>query len=217
MILTITFIPIPLSGANTDRDPKATTEFYPCSSCHATLKISEPRRYSEVHKKNLTLGAHAGLYCTNCHVPEDAMMNLTGGVELAIPGLHSPDSLLKISKLCGLCHADVLQDYEVFAHGNTTFTHGSGKTIIVRGYKGVAYVLHLSSDYKNFKLKHGRACVECHEPHNPIMEPPSILPRQSYRPPPPREGIIAYGGLLIYIISVVLVLASALLKIKGVW
>ena len=170
-------------------------EYYPCSECHTKLRPSGLSKASEFHGVDLGVGAHASLYCINCHDVDSAMMKLQGGVDIAIPFIHDREDLMGTNSLCGLCHAREYQDYLQLVHGNKTMTCEGGEVYRVLGYKGVDYYLHYCSDYTNLETRPAMACVECHNPHDPVMSAPGVLPEPSHRPPPPNEDPILYGGL----------------------
>ena len=172
-------------------------DIYPCSSCHAGLPVSGVSKWSEFHGINLTTGAHRGLYCVNCHVPDTAMMKLRGGVDIKVLGLHSHEELMETNRACATCHPRTYMDYLHYAHGNTTFKCASGgEEYRIVGYKNVTYIYHACNDYHNLTLAHPKACVECHNPHDPVVYPLNILPKQSDRPEPPDQTPIAIGGIL---------------------
>ncbi len=180
-------------------------EFYPCSQCHAALTVSGQSRASEFHGVDLTEGAHGGLYCSNCHLAPQVDV-LVGGVNISIPGLHPRDSLMELNKACATCHADVYRDYQLHAHGNQTYTCSGGTAELVEGYKGVGYWFHLCPEYRDLSVEPARACVECHNPHDPTMPALSILPEPSDRPSPPDESSIALGGLVVVLVGLGIIL-----------
>jgi len=166
---------------------EANQTIYPCSSCHAGVALSGISKASVFHGINLTVGAHSGLYCANCHVPESAMMKLHGGVEIKVLGVHTHSELMDDNKVCASCHPQTYKDYVYFSHGNTSWSCAGGETGLVVGYKSVSYLYHVCEEYRGLKPIHGKACVECHDPHNPTFRPLSILPEPSERPKPPEE------------------------------
>ncbi len=174
----------------------AQEDIYPCSSCHADMPLTGVSKASEFHGINLSIGAHRGLYCVNCHVPDSAMMKLRGGVEIRVLGLHGHDELMETNRVCATCHPRTYMDYMRFAHGNTTWTCSGGSVVKIVGYKNVTYDYHVCDDYRNLTRVHAKACVECHNPHDPVVMPLSILPKQSDRPAPPDQLAIAVGGVL---------------------
>ena len=187
--------------------------FYPCSKCHATMQVTGIAKTVAIHKIDLTKGAHRGLYCANCHSMPDVWNLKTpdGKVEIAIPGMMSHEDLMKINKVCATCHPRTYEDYVNLVHANKTFTCPDGKVEFVKGYKGVNYAFHICKEYKNLKTVPAKACVECHNPHDPVYHAISILPPPGLRAPPPPQESIAYGTLAVAIAGMALILGSAVL------
>jgi len=191
------------------------SEFYPCVQCHATLVPNATVSASSFHGINLSEGPHAGLYCVNCHVPESGMMLLRGGVPLAIPGVHNESSLFEVNKLCAQCHANIYELYQAGAHGNTTFTCEGGDTQVIIGYNGVKYYYHDCPPGSTYEPRPAQPCIACHNPHQPKMEPPSILPPPSDRPEPPPQDEILLGGVSTGVAGAALVLLAIALHRRG--
>jgi len=185
--------------------------FYPCKTCHAAMKLTGHRKVVPFHGIDLTKGPHRGLYCNNCHIPP-TMQKLINNAEVYIPGIHPREKLMETNRVCAVCHPREYMDYMLLVHGNKTYTCPGGKDIKVKGYKGVIYDFHICPNgWKNLKAVPARACVECHDPHDPTYYALGPLPEPSLRPPPPNEDVITYGmiasgiGGLILIISAFLV------------
>ncbi|MCE4625003.1 MAG: hypothetical protein F7C35_03970 [Desulfurococcales archaeon] len=200
--LSITVQPV---SASSQQNPQS---LYPCSTCHQRLKVNADINYSWYHGVDLRSGAHKGLMCSNCHNPESAMMELRGNISLAILGVHNRSQLMADNLLCAQCHAKIYKDYLLGAHGNRTFDCPNGQAIEVKGYKGVKWVYHICDDYTKLKQKPARACVECHNPHDPTYYAISILPPPEGRVPPPDESSITYGGIAVLVTGLVLIAAS---------
>ncbi|GEM_PF-3083335 len=184
---------------------------YPCQKCHVTINVTGITKEEIVHNKNLTIGAHRGLYCANCHkAPTVWIMEGVNGtaIEIGIRGIHGREKLDEMALVCANCHYDIYQDYKRLAHGNSTFTCEGGKIINIAGYKGVVYSFHECEEYRNFTPIPARACVECHNPHDPTMEPPSILPRHNYIAPTPEQDNVVYGTLAVAITAMSLVVLA---------
>ena len=167
-------------------------EFYPCRTCHAALNLTGDRKAVPFHGIDLTEGAHAGLVCSSCHVAP-LMEELVGGVEVRIPGLHSQEELVELYRVCQTCHARVVEDYLLLVHGNKTMRCPGGESVKVRGYKGVVYDFYVCPEYRNFETVPARACVQCHNPHNPTMPALEPLPLPSTRPPAPEQPGMVVG------------------------
>ncbi len=187
------------------------TGIYPCQQCHAVLNVTGLVREETVHDKNLTIGAHRGLYCANCHkAPTVWIMEGLNDtlVEIGIKDIHSREKLDEMNLVCAKCHYDIYEDYTRLAHGNSTFVCEEGRIINVAGYKGVIYSFHECKEYSKFTPVPARACVECHNPHNPTMEPLSILPKQNYVAPTPKQDNVVYGTLAVTITAMSLIVLA---------
>ncbi|WP_110138763.1 hypothetical protein [Hyperthermus butylicus] len=188
------------------------TQLYPCTTCHNVLNLTGDRKAVPFHGIDLTVGAHRGLYCSNCHVAP-VMQELVNGAEVYIPGLHTMEELMETNKVCAVCHPREFADYQYLVHGNKTYVCPGGNVTKVIGYKGVTYDFHICSDYRNLETVPARACVECHNPHTPTMPPVSILPVPSERPAPPDESSIAYGTAAAVIGGLILAIGALILPL----
>ncbi len=179
-------------------------QFYPCTQCHSPmLKVDADVHTSLVHQIDLTKGAHRGLYCSNCHIPP-YMINLVGGAKVP-PSWDNRTALMETNRVCATCHPREYRDYMMLIHGNKTYTCPGGKVEIVKGYKDVRYPFHICPEYKNLKAEPARACIECHDPHDPVYKPLAPLPKPSMRPPPPNQENILYGFIASVVAGLVLI------------
>ena len=182
----------------------AYTPAYPCTYCHTPfLKLNGNVKKAEIHKIDLTVGAHAGLYCSNCHDPKNPMKLITGDIVIP-PNLASEKDLMKYNKLCAKCHPRVYADYMVGAHGNSTFVCEGGTKYFVIGYKNSPWWYHVCPEYKNMHTVPGRPCVYCHNPHDPIKPPAKIMPPPSDRPAPYKQDVIAYTTAFLMLLAAAL-------------
>ena len=179
-------------------------EFVAASAEKTKLKCSECHKLS---------GPHASLNCSNCH--RVSVENMTLHVK-GIPHIRGNSSEVSLSSIkdpmdlndfCGRCHSDIYEDYLLLAHGNATFTARGEERYVLVGYKGIRYILHIAPDYTNLVKKNARACVECHDPHDPLLKPLNIMPVQSYRPSPPDERWILLYGIIVVLASTILIYA----------
>ena len=184
----------------------ASSKLYPCERCHLLLRVSGRVHSSEYHGINLTAGAHAGLVCADCHVPP-RMSELRGGASVAD---YYAGDYKALNVVCEGCHRRVYRDYIDLVHGNKTILCPGEENILVKGYKGVGYWLHICRDYYHLKAEPARGCVECHNPHDPHYKPLSPLPPPSRRPPPPDEETVAYGTIGVVVASLALIGSSLL-------
>ena len=173
-------------------------EFEKCSKCHYVRGPHQPLGCTTCH--NL-LGSNLTLYL------EGHPSNLINASPLPIfrVNISEIDNPFELNEFCGGCHQEIFEDYERFAHGNSTFTLKNQEILVIKGYKNVDYILHLAPEYYNLVEINGRACVECHNPHDPVAKPLSILPLQSYRPAPPEQSDILLVGSVVTVIGIVLV------------
>ncbi|HID40726.1 MAG TPA: hypothetical protein EYP33_01055 [Pyrodictium sp.] len=212
VVLAVIAIPALMSVKASAQEQTQPYPFYPCTSCHQAMQLTGDRKAAPFHGIDLTKGAHRGLFCSNCHTPP-AMIDLVNGAKVYIPGLHDTEKLKETNKVCAVCHPRVVKDYNYLVHGNTTYICQGGNVTRVIGYKGVGYTFHICPEYKNLKTVPAKACVECHDPHDPTMPPASILPAPSERPAPPDETSIAYGTLAAVIGGLALVVGALVLPL----
>ncbi len=205
-LCAVMMLALAATAAAEQRNGTATYEtIYPCTKCHVALKLSGNVKESAFHNITLKGDAHSGLFCSNCHVPP-YMIELRGGVLVYIPGYHDRSLVMETNKLCSTCHPREYRDYINLVHGNKTFVCSNGSTIVVKGYKGVAYLFHLCPNgYRNLTTVPARACVECHDPHTPSYRPLPPLPQPSERPPPPPEDSVTIANVAVLAASMILV------------
>ncbi len=178
--------------------------YYPCKTCHQAINVTGFVREEPFHNIDLKRGAHRGLYCSSCHVAP-LMMELVGGAEIKVIGVHNTEELKETNRVCAVCHPREYRDYIMLVHGNKTFTCEGGNVSLVLGYKGVVYHFHDCPEYRNLKTIPAKACVECHDPHDPTLPPASILPEPSQRPQPPEQSSIAWSTFAVLVGSILLV------------
>ncbi|NPA84821.1 MAG: hypothetical protein GXO07_02300 [Crenarchaeota archaeon] len=186
----------------------AYTPAYPCTYCHTPwLKLDGNVKSAPIHKINLLEGAHAGLYCSNCHDPQDPIRLINGAI--VVPReLASPEQMMQYNTLCATCHPRTYADYLIGAHGNTTFTCEGGKAYFVYGYKGSPYWYHDCPEYTNLQTVPGKPCTFCHNPHDPVKMAASIMPPPSDRPKPyPQDAILNSLFFLMALATVLSVVA----------
>jgi len=177
------------------------SEWESCSKCHYVRGPHQPLGCTTCHK---LLGSNLTLYL------EGHPSNLINASPLPIFRVNISDikDPFELNGFCGSCHREIYEDYLRYAHGNSTFTSENEEILVINGYKGVKYILHIAPEYYNLIKKNGRACVECHNPHDPIAKPLSILPQQSYRPAPPDETNIVLAGSLVSLVGVMMLVAN---------
>lgn len=211
--------PYTIADASTnDTQPVPVSDYvkvYPCDTCHANFKPPATTNVSEYHGVNLTLGAHRGLTCINCHDPDSGMMKLQNGVDIAFYGLHNDTMTMKINTMCSVCHPKEYESYVRGAHGNRTYTCSGGMVEEIVGYNGVTYYQHYCSSEHGYQATPAKPCIACHDPHNPVMEPPTVLPPPSERPPPPSQDYILIGGVSVVTAGFALIAGAVILHRKG--
>ena len=169
---------------------------YPCSKCHSVIHVTGLTHKSPYHGIDLTKGAHRGLYCVDCHNPQDQMMTLKGlegKIPMVIKAFASAQDKMRMNMVCASCHFRTYQDYIHLAHGNKTFECAGGSIILIKGYKGVPYNFHVCNEYIDLKTKPAKACIDCHDPHDPQFKAPHPMPLPSERPLPPEQNSILKG------------------------
>ena len=206
VLVMLVIIGVIIAAASLAASVYASSKLYPCERCHLLLRVSGTVHSSEYHGVNLTAGAHRGLVCADCHVPP-TMSKLRGGA--SVEEYYAGD-YKALNVVCAGCHQRVYHDYLDLVHGNKTILCPGEVNILVKGYKGVGYWLHLCSDYYKLKAVPARGCVECHNPHDPHYKPLAPLPPPSRRPPPPSEETVAYGTVGVFIASLALIVSSLL-------
>jgi hypothetical protein len=181
---------------------QAYTPAYPCTLCHADMKnLNGNVKIVDIHKVDLLKGAHQGLYCSNCH-DVDNPMKLKNGAIVVPKKLATKQDLMSYNTLCAQCHPRTYDDYIHLAHGNKTFVCPQGKTVLIIGYKGSPYWFHQCPDYNgHFERKPARACVECHDPHDPVKLPNSIMPPPSDRPKPYPQPMIEKTTIILMVLA----------------
>jgi len=186
-------------------------------SHHVYANESIQDYYEKCAKCHYVGGPHRSLGCTSCHRIVDGNFslyieghpsNLINSTPIPLFEINLSDisDPYKLNIFCGICHKDIYNEYIHYAHGNTTFVAPNQETILINGYKDIKYILHIASKYNRLEKVNGKACVECHNPHDPIFKPPSILSKQSYRPPPPDESDLTNLGLIVICTSIFLVI-----------
>ncbi|BEP17195.1 hypothetical protein PYJP_05470 [Pyrofollis japonicus] len=197
LVLALASLTVSAKAADSaKKDKEYYKTIYPCTKCHAGLNLNGMSKKSSFHKIDLTKGAHRGLYCANCHVAP-TMIQLHGDAFVFIPGYHNRSLVMQTNKLCAICHPKEYKDYMNLVHANKTYVCPGGKVEIVHGYKDINYDFHICPNgYKNLKTVPARACVECHDPHDPVFKPLNILPKPSEKPAPPPQRDIAIGNVL---------------------
>jgi len=188
----------------------ANGEFYPCEKCHLKLKLTGMKKVSVYHAVNLTIGAHKGLVCADCHVPP-TMSKLVGGADI---GASYKGDYKELNVVCAECHERTYHDYINLVHGNKTIVCEREVKVLVKGYKNVSYWLHLCQDYTKLSVVPARGCIECHTPHDPHYKPLAPLPPPSRRPPPPDQTVIAYTTLGVVISSLMLIVVPFIVEFE---
>ena len=214
LVIVLSSIVLQVAFAETQKSKEYYETIYPCTKCHATMQLTGDKKASEFHKIDLTKGAHAGLYCSNCHKPP-FMIELENNVFVYIPGYHDQSLVMETNKLCAVCHPATYEDYKLLVHANKTYTCPDGELLVIKGYKDVAYNFHICPNgYKNLTTVPAKACVECHNPHDPVYPSLSLLPPPSERPSPPDQGSIAVANVLA-VIGALIPIGFALTRFAG--
>jgi len=136
-------------------------------------------------------------------------MKLKNGATVVPIKYASKEDLMSYNTLCAQCHPREYDDYVNLVHGNKTFVCSGGKTVFILGYKGSPYWFHECPNYNgHFKTVPAKSCVECHDPHDPVKMPLSIMPPPSDRPAPyPQESIADATWFLLALAAIVSIYA----------
>lgn len=138
---------------------------YPCSTCHDV--VAPPARSGQTAgQADAPLrGPHRAIVlrhmstvrdCTLCHAGDDLdQLRLLDDTRVPFDEAH---------EVCGQCHADRKQDWEIGIHGKQ-----------VGSWRG---------------LKHRYACTQCHDPHAPARSTMTAYPPPRF----PAQGIPKHHG-----------------------
>ena len=180
-------------------DNEAQGIFNKCAECHYVAGPHRPLGCSSCHR---IIGQNLTLYIEG---HPSNLINSTP-IQLFQLNISDIDDPYRFNEFCGTCHQEIYNEYIHYAHGNTTYIAPNQSELIINGYKNIRYILHIANNYKDLSKAHAKACIECHNPHNPIFNPPSILAKQSYRPPPPDETRLMDIGILVLVGGSLLIL-----------
>ena len=93
--------------------PPFSEGIFPCSSCHASLKVNRTRReLTEMHTDIVLKHDEAHRWCLDCHDATNRdWLHLASGERVSFD-----ESYL----LCGQCHGEKLRDWRAGVHGRRT-------------------------------------------------------------------------------------------------
>ncbi len=115
----------PVMPGDTSEPPDVLkSPFYPCSGCHATMKVNYTKRVPSAHPdKELKGHGEPIRWCLDCHNAEDRdFLRLIGGEKVPFE---------KSYILCGQCHGPVYRDWQYGAHGKRTGYWNGEKTFMI--------------------------------------------------------------------------------------
>jgi len=105
------------ASPSSDRSPSTpkvlSSDFYPCSQCHVSLRPDEVEPASSFHTEKAISGHGEPLRgCFDCHNANDLdALRLVSG---------DPIQFQQVDTLCGQCHGKIYQAWEAGAYGKRT-------------------------------------------------------------------------------------------------
>ncbi len=93
--------------------PPFSDGIFPCSACHASLKVNRTRReLTEMHGDIVLTHDAEQRWCLDCHDAENRdMLHLASGERLPFSESY---------RLCGQCHGEKYRDWRAGVHGRRT-------------------------------------------------------------------------------------------------
>lgn len=93
--------------------PPFTEGIFPCSTCHASMKVNRTRReLTEMHTDIVLQHGFAELWCLDCHNADNRdVLHLASGELVPFDESY---------RLCGQCHGEKYRDWRVGVHGRRT-------------------------------------------------------------------------------------------------
>ena len=129
LLAALSFISLAVIGAGAERRPAARPQrpterlevppppfsegIYPCSACHASMKVNRTRRtLTEMHTDIVFTHDAEHRWCLDCHDAENRdMLHLASGERLSFDESY---------RLCGQCHGEKYRDWRAGVHGRRT-------------------------------------------------------------------------------------------------
>jgi hypothetical protein len=104
--------------------PPFTEGIFPCSSCHASMKVNRTRReLTEMHTDIVLRHGSAQLWCLDCHNADNRdVLHLAGGELVPFDESY---------RLCGQCHGEKYRDWRAGVHGRRTGDWNGHKTYLL--------------------------------------------------------------------------------------
>ncbi len=104
--------------------PPFTEGLFPCSVCHATMKVNRTRReLTEFHTDIVLKHGSAQLWCLDCHNADNRdVLHLASG---------EPVPFDESYRLCGQCHGEKYRDWRAGVHGRRTGYWNGHKTYLL--------------------------------------------------------------------------------------
>jgi len=93
--------------------PPPLSDLFPCSQCHADLKVDPRRRkLTEMHEDIILKHDEENRWCLDCHNPDDRdRLRLASGKLIEFSESY---------RLCGQCHGPKYRDWKAGVHGKRT-------------------------------------------------------------------------------------------------
>jgi formate-dependent nitrite reductase cytochrome c552 subunit len=104
--------------------PPFTEGIFPCSACHAGMKVNRTRRpLTEMHTDIVLKHGAEGRWCLDCHDAQNRdMLHLAGGELVPFDESY---------RLCGQCHGEKYRDWRAGVHGRRTGYWNGHKTYLL--------------------------------------------------------------------------------------
>ena len=104
--------------------PPFTEGIFPCSTCHASMKVNRTRReLTEMHTDIVLKHGTAQLWCLDCHNADNRdVLHLASGELVPFDESY---------RLCGQCHGEKYRDWRVGVHGRRTGQWNGHKTYLL--------------------------------------------------------------------------------------
>jgi hypothetical protein len=104
--------------------PPFTEGIFPCSTCHASMKVNRTRReLTEMHTDIVLKHGSAQLWCLDCHNADNRdVLHLASGELVPFDESY---------RLCGQCHGEKYRDWRVGVHGRRTGQWNGHKTYLL--------------------------------------------------------------------------------------
>ena len=99
--------------------PPITEGYFPCSNCHASMKVNRTKRELKEEHTNIKLHHADFMWCLDCHDAANRdKLRLFSGERIDFTESY---------RLCGECHGNLYRDWKAGIHGKRTGYFIGGK------------------------------------------------------------------------------------------